>query len=253
MARSRARRWRLVRTRSDTLSTGLRQAAGHIWRPATPMGWVAGVVVLIVLAVSTWVVLGTAAFGVRSIEVNGSLIAGPDQVRSTAAVPAGTPLARVDLDEVGQRVRTLPSVAEVSVHRSWPSTLRIDITERVPVAAVSVAGGFAVVDVEGIVFDNRPVRPEGAVLLKVPLMRPDDPTTRAALRVAVALTPALRQRLVQLVADTPSRIRLELPDGRVIVWGDAENNERKARVATALLNRNGKTIDVSSPEAATTS
>jgi hypothetical protein len=37
------------------------------------------------------------------------------------------------------------------------------------------------------------------------------------------------------------------------VWGDAENNEMKARVATALLNRTGKTIDVSSPEVATTS
>jgi cell division protein FtsQ len=235
------------------VSAGLRQAAGHVWRPATPLGWVSAVIILIVAAVSTWVVLGTAAFGVRTIEVTGSRIANPDQVRAVAAVPDGTPLARVNLDDVGSRVRTLPSVAAVSVHRSWPSTLRIEVTERVPVAAVAIAGGFAIVDIEGIVFDNRPARPDGVVLLKVPLLRPDDPTTRAALRVAVALTPALRQKLVQLVADTPSRIRLELDGGRVIVWGDAENNDMKARVATALLHRTGKTIDVSSPEVATTS
>ncbi len=127
------------------------------------------------------------------------------------------------------------------MHRYWPSTLRIEVTERAPVAAVAMAGGFAIVDVEGIIFDNRPVRPDGAVLLKVALLRPDDPTTRAALRVAVALTPALRQKLAQLVADTLTRIRLGLDGGRTIVWGDAENNGLKAQVATALLNRTSTT------------
>jgi cell division protein FtsQ len=56
-----------------------------------------------------------------------------------------------------------------------------------------------------------------------------------------------------LVADSPTRIRLELAAGRIIVWGDAENIETKARVAAALLNRPVTTIDVSSPEVATTS
>jgi len=82
----------------------------------------------------------------------------------------------VDLDQVGQRVRAMPPVPQsrctvLAQHRS------IDVTERVPVAAVAVAGGFAIVDADGIVFDTRAQRPDSAVLLKVALLRPEDPTT----------------------------------------------------------------------------
>ncbi len=54
-------------------------------------------------------------------------------------------------------------------------------------------------------------------------------------------------------AETPTRIVLQLTDGRVIVWGDAERSDAKATVATALLDRPARTIDVSVPDVATTS
>jgi cell division protein FtsQ len=235
------------------MPTGLGPAVGRILRAGSPKVRLAGAAVVAALALGTWVVLGTSALGVGSVEVSGSFIAGPDQVRTAAGVPDGTPLFRVDLDEVAERVRAIASVAAVEVSRSWPHTLRIDVTERIPVAAVAVDGGFAVLDADGVVFDTRPAKPEGPVLLKVPSLNADDPTTRAALRVAVALTPPLREQLGQLVADTPNRIRLELTDGRTIVWGDAQRSDVKAMVAAALLNRPATTIDVSSPDVATTS
>ena len=39
----------------------------------------------------------------------------------------------------------------------------------------------------------------------------------------------------------------------VIVWGDAQQNETKALVATSLLGRPGRTIDVSAPDVVTVS
>ena len=59
--------------------------------------------------------------------------------------------------------------------------------------------------------------------------------------------------MVAVAAESPTRIRLELNGGRVVVWGDAESNETKVQVATALLPQPAKTIDVSAPEVATTS
>jgi cell division protein FtsQ len=56
-----------------------------------------------------------------------------------------------------------------------------------------------------------------------------------------------------LSANSPTAIRLELTGGRVVVWGGADQSDVKARVATALLARPGKTIDVSAPEVAATS
>jgi cell division protein FtsQ len=80
-----------------------------------------------------------------------------------------------------------------------------------------------------------------------------DPSTMAALRVVAALTPQLRALLQELSAETPTRIVLQLSDGRAIRWGDAERSDIKATVATALLDRTARIIDVSVPDVATTS
>jgi cell division protein FtsQ len=69
--------------------------------------------------------------------------------------------------------------------------------------------------------------------------------------VLAALTPQLRARVVEVVAEAPARIRLLLPNNRVVIWGDATENETKAKVATALLDRPGTEIDVSAPEVVT--
>ncbi len=208
---------------------------------------------VVALGALGWVLYGTSLLGVREISVSGSQIAGPDAVRAAAAVPGGTPLARLDTDEVADRVRALPSVAQAEVSRSWPHTLVITVIERTPVAAVAGSDGLAVLDASGVVFNLVTVRPSGVVLLRLASPGPDDPATLAALRVVGALTPQLRSLLQELSADTPTRIVLQLSDGRVIRWGDAERSDIKATVATALLDRPARIIDVSVPEVATTS
>jgi cell division protein FtsQ len=45
---------------------------------------------------------------------------------------------------------------------------------------------------------------------------------------------------------------LELVNDREVIWGDAEQSDRKAQVATALLAQPVTTIDVSAPEVAST-
>jgi cell division protein FtsQ len=208
----------------------------------------------LVLGALGWVAFGTSLLGVREISVSGSQIAGADAVRAAAAVPDGTPLARLDTDEVADRVRALPSVAAVDIRRSWPSTLVITVTERTPAAVVVVAAdGFAVIDASGVVFDQTTARPTGLVVMRLATPGPEDAATLAALRVAAALTPPLRSVLRELVADTPTGIVLELADGRVIRWGDAERSDVKATVAAALLGRAARVIDVSVPDVATTS
>ena len=75
--------------------------------------------------------------------------------------------------------------------------------------------------------------------------------TRAALTVLSSLTDELREQLVAVSVQAPARIRLELRNDRVVVWGDDTASETKARVATALLDRAGDTIDVSAPDVVT--
>jgi cell division protein FtsQ len=203
--------------------------------------------------VVAWVLLGTSLLGVRSVEVTGTQVTTTDAVRAAAAVAVGTPLLRLDTDAIAQRVLALPPVAQVDVRRSLPHTLTITVTERTPAAVVPEPGGFAVLAADGVVFNHVTTPPAGVFVVRLDAPGPVDPATLAALRVAAALTPQLAAVLAEIVAPTPTRISLTLVDGRTVVWGDAESSDRKAAVATTLLDRAADEIDVSVPDIATVS
>ena len=212
---------------------------------------VGAVCVAVVVAAALGGSSGTSLLGVREVRVTGSVIAGPDQVRAMAAIVEGTPLARVDTDAVRARVRTLPSVADAVVRRAWPTTLVIEVSERVAVATVARGGEFLHLDREGVVFTTSATRPALLALLRVPRAGPTDPATMAALEVLAALTPQLRERLREIVAESPTAIRLELAGGRQVIWGDATDSAAKAQIATSLLAGSSGTIDVSTPDVVT--
>ncbi|GAA1818333.1 hypothetical protein GCM10009682_43750 [Luedemannella flava] len=245
-----ARRWRLVRAPGRSVPASVRRFHQRIrrrrLRSAAP--WLAVGGALALAALLAWVVFGTSLLGVRQVTVTGISVLTDAQVRAAAAVPADTPLARVDLDRVRAAVAALAPVREARVHREWPSTLVIEVEERTPLAAVPVGSSFAVIDAAGVAFRTLAQRPRELPLVVVPSPGPEDVATRSAVRVLGALTPQLREQLVRLLAPSPARIRLELDGGRTIVWGDAEDSDTKARVATALLKKEGKLIDVSAPD-----
>lgn len=246
------RRWRLVRARRDAVPESVRRFSARArrrrLRAARP--WLAFLGTVLVLASAGAIVYATPLLGVAHIRVEGATLVTPDEVRAAAAVAPGTPLARVDVAAVGRRVGGLPPVARATVTRSWPDTLVVRVVERTGVAAVPVGGRYAVVDATGVVFRTVAAAPDLPVV-KLARPGPDDATTRAALTVVAALTPQLRDLLVAVVADAPTRIRLDLRGGRAIIWGDATENEDKARVATSLLGRPVTVIDVSAPDVVT--
>jgi cell division protein FtsQ len=203
--------------------------------------------------VVAWVLLGTSLLGVRSVEVTGTQVTTTDAVRAAAAVAVGTPLLRLDTDAIAQRVLALPPVAQVDVRRSLPHTLTITVTERTPAAVVPEPGGFAVLAADGVVFNHVTTPPAGVFVVRLDAPGPADPATLGALRVAAALTPQLAAVLAEIIAPAPTRISLTLVDGRTVVWGDAESSERKAAVATTLLDQAPNEIDVSVPDIATVS
>ncbi|GAA1743691.1 cell division protein FtsQ/DivIB [Luedemannella helvata] len=245
-----ARRWRLVRAPGRSVPASVRRFHQRIrrrrLRSAAP--WLAVVGALGLAALLAWVIFATSLLGVREVAVTGTSVLTSEQVTAAAGVAPGTPLARVDLDRVRAAVSELAPVREARVRRQWPGTLVIDVQERVALATVPVGSQFAVIDGAGVVFRTLAQRPRELPLVVLASPGPDDVSTRSALRVLRTLTPQLRESLVRMVAPTPARIRLELGGGRTVVWGDAEDSDTKARVATALLKKEGTLIDVSAPE-----
>jgi cell division protein FtsQ len=214
--------------------------------------WTALLIVLCVLGLG-YVLVFTSVVGVRSVDVFGTRDLSHDDVREAAAIELGTPMVRLDTDEARRRVAELPRVFEVQVSRSWPSTVEITVTERDPVAVRQLADGVHLVDRTGLDYTIVESRPADLPLLRVRHASPDDPATRAAVTVIGAIPAQLREKVVEVAAETSGSVRLTLGDRRVIKWGNAEDNERKAAVLAPLLTRPGKTYDVTTPEFPTVS
>ncbi|WP_422732972.1 cell division protein FtsQ/DivIB [Micromonospora sp. WMMD558] len=248
-----ARRWQLVRAGSDAVPASTRRfmarARQRRMRAALPWAVAAGVLALAGLV--AWTVLGTGLFGVREVRVEGATLVTPVQVRDAAGVADGTPLARVDLAGTARRIGALPAVERAHVIRDWPDALVVRVTERTGVAVVPRGEQFVVVDGAGVVFRTLAERPGGLPLVRLAAPGPGDADTRAALDVLAALTPQLRAELVDVTVEGLARITLNLRGERRVVWGDATRGEDKARVATALLDREAATIDVSAPDVVT--
>ncbi|GGM86706.1 cell division protein FtsQ/DivIB [Dactylosporangium sucinum] len=242
------RGWRLVlapRDAPQSVRRFARRARQHRLRAARP--WLVALAVAALLGAAAVVVLATPVFGVERIEVTGAATLSAGAVRQAAAVPGGTPLARVDLRAVERRVRQLKPVRTVAASVDFPHTLRLRVEERSAVAAVVKVGGFVLIDAEGVGYLPVESPPAGLPLVRLAEPEPGDPTTRAALTVLAALPPFLRAMMTALVAESPTRIRLELTDGRTIVWGDATENEAKVRVLEFTQVAPGRTLDVSAP------
>jgi cell division protein FtsQ len=207
-----------------------------------------------VVGIGAAVVWFTPVVAVSAVKVTGASLVSVDEVRVAAAVRVGRSLARVDVHAVHRRVAALPPVGHVSVRRSLPGTVEIAVTERTPVAVVERSAsepGLWLIDASGVVYTKADSRPAGLALVRIPAPGRDDATTRAALTVLRALPPELLAPMAVLAADAPARIRLELSDGRTLIWGDATENAEKVRVALVLITRPGRTIDVSAPSLVT--
>ncbi len=219
-------------------------------------GWapvLVGLSVAGVLAFLGWVVFFSSWLAVDDVDVSGTRTLSAADVQAAAGVEAGTPLVRLDLSEIADRVEELPEVADASAHRSWPHTVTISVTERSPVAAVEQDGAWWVMDADGVVFRRTRERVES-----VPEVRtqrtPSDEQLREVASVVVALPDDVLTQTSRIQARSLDSITLRLTGGRRVVWGSAADSERKVEVLRVLLEqaKGASEYDVSVPEQPTT-
>ncbi|MDT8914867.1 FtsQ-type POTRA domain-containing protein [Amycolatopsis sp. PS_44_ISF1] len=217
--------------------------------------WVALLSVLTVVA-AVYFLFFSSVLGVHEVAVQGAKQVSADQIRATAAVPAGQPMLRVDADEIRDRVAAMSGVATVDVSRSWPNTVEIAVTERTAIAFFDSGpggDGIHLVDGGGVVFKTVRDRPAGLPELKLPKVSVDDPVTRAVTAVLGVIPQAMLKQVTTATAQTPASVEFTLAGGQTVRWGNAEKTDRKAKVLAALLTQPGKVYDVSAPELPTIS
>lgn len=216
-----------------------------------------GAATVLVLGTLTWLVWFSDVLAVHDVDVAGRTSLQEKQVLRTARVPAGEPLARVDLTAIKARVASMDRVESVEVSRSWPATISIDIVERRAVMWSQIGGRARGIDRNGIDFRAYSRAPGSLVEASIAVADPDErlEVTEAVASVIDLITQkdrALRRQVQAVSAETKDSIVLDLTRGRTILWGSARKGTRKLEVLDSLLTLDASRYDVSAPDQPTT-
>ncbi len=222
-------------------------------RLRTARPWLIAVGVVAVLGLAGYAVFFSSWLTAERVNVTGEDFLDDDQIEAAGAVDLGTPLVRVDLDEIQARIAKMPAVESVEVHRSWPHTVSIDVVERTALVAVHQDGSWWVMDADGVVF-----RETGTAEPGLPTVTFADEADLAARQEVASVVSALPADLLGDVRRVSARsmdsITLALRNQVQVRWGSADESDLKVEVLGLLLKKvKASSYDVSVPEHPTTS
>jgi cell division protein FtsQ len=102
---------------------------------------------------------GVALVSANQIEIHGNRFVPPDAITEKFSADLGRSVVRVPLTERREAIESLAWVEEAHVQRVMPNRIRVEITERTPVAFLRTGSDLSLVDAQGVILD-RPVEGE---------------------------------------------------------------------------------------------
>jgi cell division protein FtsQ len=237
--------------------------AARVRRRRRILGWT---LAALALAAGVAYLIRTPLFGLSAVRVEGIQAVPRAEVLEASRVRIGEPYLGLDLAAIRARVAALPRVAAVRVARDYPSSLRITVTERPPVASVSTGSVFWLVAADGTVLDAASRRPPGLpYVAAVPLPEGIRPGSRLppgnelanALTALGGMAPQLKRQVTGVNARSLDSLEFTLKDGSRVLYGLAV--DQAAKDAAVLLvrrtlkreGREAQRIDVRNPTAPT--
>ena len=151
---------------------------------------------------------------------------------------------------MARAVESNVAVRSATVSRRWPTSLRISVSMRTAMAVEATAGGYQLVDDQGVAFQQVASAGDYPVVTL-----PEDRGVGAADVASAlgALDDATRSQ-VATVTSTGTQVSFTLRGDQTVKWGTNADAPQKARVlATLLANVKASTYDVSSPNHPVTS
>ncbi|MFP3901167.1 MAG: cell division protein FtsQ/DivIB [Acidimicrobiia bacterium] len=217
--------------------------------------WALATAGLAAVLVGAYMTTRTALLDVDRIVVAGTERTSTGEVLAALGVEAGDPLLDVDPGSAARRIERLPWVDRADVRRDWPGTLRVEVTERRPVAVIEGAGrppalvdgdgrvlailasdGGDVADLtDGPVVSLEGVTVPGAVGEPVPARAGD----------ALTLAEALVRRVPGVVSAVHVDLDAELASGGTVRFGSVEDlDEKLVALETVLADVDTTCLDV---------
>jgi cell division protein FtsQ len=218
-----------------------------------------GVLTVLAIAGTTAGLIAIAVFSpilaLREVRVEGATRLDPAEIRDAVSGQLGTPLALLDESRIRDDLGQFTSIRSYVTELVPPGTLVIHVVERTPLGVVATPTGFEVVDAAGVVLESSPSRPKSLPQLQVDEAGVEGTGFESMVEALIALPPEVLAQVDSIAARTRDDVTLTLAgsDQRVL-WGSADDSERKAVILAALLDRFGSAgpgeYDVSAPGSA---
>lgn len=204
-------------------------------------------------------VLYSPLLSIGTFTVKGTEHLASDSVVATSGLRKGTPLVAADIGKATAALRADPWIAYARIRRSYPRTIFIDVAEERPVLVIRTSHGSALISENGRIVEylagTEGKAPESASSFSVVVATYEGPLASGSrsdaalpgrhvsepvgelVRLARHLTPAMRQRLAEIVTDDKSTIVLKLNDGSSVLLGPAEDMTAKLSALESVLEQ----------------
>ncbi len=198
-----------------------------------------------------WVLYNSHLFDIEKIEVRGNVRLTKEEVIGLSGVKKGESLLKISAGEVADRVLKNSWVQSARVIRRPPKTLEIEVAERRPFAVIAARGKTYFIDDQGWVIDL--VKEDGGSslprIVDIPLeakigRKLESDSVSNAISCLKSLDADLRARIASISVPSPDRLLLYTDDGVEILYGRAEEVDKKNRIIKAILaqKKGGKLI-----------
>ena len=209
--------------------------------------------IAIVIAVILLIIFGSIfvyrsdLFHVNNVQVNGSAHLTSQEITSIAAVSDDSTLLRLDSKGIKERLEDNAWVQNAAIHRVFPDTIVIDITEREPGAVVKIKDSSNwVISTDGAWLSDA-TTDDWENAMKIIDVSPSMPAPISgamcadgginnALDILNSISDDLRSRIVSISAESSIKTSLNLVDGVTVAFGDSSDIEVKEAVINSLLN-----------------
>jgi len=167
--------------------------------------WILVVLCIILVAASAVWLIRSPVLSIREVQVTGALRSNPSAAVDSLGMGEGRPTIDVDAGAIERAVEEDPWVADAVVSVVWPGTVVVDVVERAPLVAVTSAGSWVVMSLDGAVLEPTvaPGPLDAAVAIDVAPTGVGDTThdrdLLGALAFVDALAPDLREGAVVTV------------------------------------------------------
>jgi cell division protein FtsQ len=215
-----------------------------------------GVAILAVVGIAAiaWglsVVWSAPLLPVKVVQISGTSRLTTESVLASAAIPAGATLPKLPKSEILNRLRANPWIAEATLARSLPGTVKIAIVERTPTAIVDAGGAeIWLVSADGHWLNRRsaedtmalPTIRDAPGVVPIAGKATESKELLNALAVVEGLSPELRAKVKTVSVSTVDKTALTLADNIQVFVGSAEDMQKKDQLIRQILAKEKKLV-----------